>query len=1075
MSVFSLASFSGSDTKLTESCFIWGGLDWYGTKIIFVSSKDNDIFDIFEISSSGGAMNNLTVSSDAEIWAKYSSDSSEIYYALFDISTYSIYKMNSDGTNKTLIKQFSEEDDLNDFILNPSETKIAYVLDEGNYGSLWIMNIDGTNSIELTKCEEWDRLDFSPDGNYIVFVTTNSHIAKINVTTKELIQLTTVYSYSPDWSPVEDKIVYRVSDYPDYGICVMNSDGSNKIKIADNGYSPLWSPDGKKILYEIWNSDTETEELYVMDSDGTSKIKIGEDADSENSVWSPDSSKIAYTDYQNIFIVNSDGTNLQNITGNTLPIMNENPCWNEDFTKIAYIAGYPDVYKLTVMDSDGSNKIELDSVDAWERIFSFYPHTTKIVYSTGSWNGNIFTINSDGTGKTQLTFDGKSVFPSWSPDLSKIAYYSYDPVNYEWYLKVMDSDGSNQITLTQATGNYLPPEWSSDGSEIAYLYGTSWDNQSIWIVNVSSPSQKTEVVSGIYGSDCGMTFSPDAQKIAYVIWWDGNNPDNKGLWVVHRDGTGKQQIYQGDMAWEKVIWAENDRIYFAADGYIYSIKPDGTDLVQESLKIAWDFDIDRTDGSNLVYNAFDIFLTSEQGTNLYYIKGYIKDSSGSGISGVTVNLSGDSSGSYTTGSSGYYQFHLSSGSYVVTPSKSNWIFSPTSRSAELFADIVDWDFTGVFTSTVSVYGYVRSTAGVAIEGTIIKLTGDTTGYVITDSAGYYSFSLSTGNYTIFPSSTGWVFSPAQVSISIIGDADIQISDFIGAYSTFTYSISGYIKENDVGLKDVKVNLTGTVTKSTTTNSNGYYEFVDLDAGDYTITPEKENYSFTPPSRSTMSLSGDIVDWDFTGNYSTPTYYIKGYVQDADGNGIDGVTVSLTGKISSSTITNSVGYYEFTDLEAGDYIMKPSKSGWSFALWSGTVNENKTVNFTGTRTEVPEEIDVPVGEDRTEVTVSVPESGKIKIIAEEKAKKGRGAINPDKNEGVAIVINPEKELSEFVGEEYKIKIFNLAGELVDELSKTPQSAEDVWIKWVPENLSSGIYIVYVEGPGVKDWKKVAILR
>ncbi|RLD15836.1 MAG: hypothetical protein DRI36_06590, partial [Caldiserica bacterium] len=784
-----------ADTKLTESCFICGGLDWSpdGTKIIFASSKDNDLLDIFDISPSGGPINNLTLTSDdVEFSPKYSSDGSKIYCTILDFSTgvSGIYKMNSDGTNKTLIKQFSENEELEDFILSPFETKISYVLDEGNYGSLWIMNIDGTNSIELTKCKEWDRFDFSPDGNYIVFKDTNGYISKINITTKELTQLTTVHSYSPDWSPVEDKIVYTAYNASwQKDIYVMNSDGTGKTNLTNLSsgypYEPKYSPDGTKISYGYYDWNTDEEAFYVMNSDGINKIKIA-DVEVWDSVWSPDSSKIAYTDYQNIFIVNSDGTNLQNITGNTLPIMNENPCWNGNFTKIAYIAEYPDVNKLMVMDSDGSNKIELDSVDTRCRTFSFYPHPTKIVYSTDTYDANIFTVNYDGTGKTQLTFDGESVFPSWSPDLSKIAYYSYDESIGEC-LKIMNSDGSNQIILAEAECNELPPEWSSDGTEIVYLYGTSWDNQSIWIVNISSPFLKTEVVSGIYDY-CAMTFSPDEQKIAYAIWWDYDNPDNEGLWVVNRDGTGKQQIYQGEIEWEeRIIWAENNRIYFAGEGYIYSIKPDGTDLIQESSNLGWGFDIDRADGSKLVYNAFDIFLASEGGVTLYSISGYIKDSSG--------------------------------------------------------------------------------------------------------------------------------------------------------------------------------------------------------------------------------------------------------------NGIEGVTVSLTGEISSSTITNSAGYYEFIDLKAGDYTITPSKTDWVFSpfSYSVTLNKDVIVNFTGAPVGT---VSIPAGENENLVTVERPEAGKIKVIVEEKAKHGKGVINPDKNEGIFILNNPKEK---YTGKEYKIKVFNLIGEIVDEFLKIPQSIDDIWIK------------------------------
>ncbi|MFH1378733.1 MAG: hypothetical protein ABII23_00510, partial [bacterium] len=137
------------------------------------------------------------------------------------------------------------------------------------------------------------------------------------------------------------------------------------------------------------------------------------------------------------------------------------------------------------------------------------------------------------------------------------------------------------------------------------------------------------------------------------------------------------------------------------------------------------------------------------------------------------------------------------------------------------------------------------------------------------------------------------------------------------------------------------------------------------------------------------------------------------------------------------------------------------------------------NFVGTSTstvsEVPAQIDIPIGSGGASVTITVPSASKAKIIAEDKAKAGHGAINPDKGEGVAIVFAPNKAQSEYINSTYKIRVFNLMGELVDEFSKIPLQADDVWIKWIPDDLASGIYVVYIKGPGVEDSKKVAVLR
>jgi len=76
----------------------------------------------------------------------------------------------------------------------------------------------------------------------------------------------------------------------------------------------------------------------------------------------------------------------------------------------------------------------------------------------------------------------------------------------------------------------------------------------------------------------------------------------------------------------------------------------------------------------------------------YSISGTV---SGATQSGVTMTLTGASSASTTTASDGTYSFAgLSAGSYTITPSKTGYTFSPTTRTPTISsADITGQDFT----------------------------------------------------------------------------------------------------------------------------------------------------------------------------------------------------------------------------------------------------------------------------------------------------------------------------------------------------------------------------------------------
>jgi TolB protein len=74
----------------------------------------------------------------------------------------------------------------------------------------------------------------------------------------------------------------------------------------------------------------------------------------------------------------------------------------------------------------------------------------------------ICTINSDGSGLTQLTKDAMMKSrPSWSPDGKKIAYSAYTgDVAKDRDIFLINADGTNQVDITNFRGLDDYPSWS---------------------------------------------------------------------------------------------------------------------------------------------------------------------------------------------------------------------------------------------------------------------------------------------------------------------------------------------------------------------------------------------------------------------------------------------------------------------------------------------------------------------------------------------------------------------------------------------------------------------------------------
>ncbi|HZE69176.1 MAG TPA: FG-GAP-like repeat-containing protein, partial [Pyrinomonadaceae bacterium] len=154
--------------------------------------------------------------------------------------------------------------------------------------------------------------------------------------------------------------------------------------------------------------------------------------------------------------------------------------------------------------------------------------------------------------------------------------------------------------------------------------------------------------------------------------------------------------------------------------------------------------------------------------------------------------------------------------------------------------------------------------------------------------------------------------------------------------TGPFQISGRIAEaSDLSVSNVSVVLTGATPVSTLTAADGTYSFIDLPAGgNFVVTPSKANYIFIPASWSINGLSQN-ESANFLASLSL--YLVNGVVRDQFGAGIKDVLVTLSGTISSATLTADDGSYSFGPLPGGGhYSLTASRPGIGFSPPSSTI-------------------------------------------------------------------------------------------------------------------------------------------
>lgn len=249
---------------------------------------------------------------------------------------------------------------------------------------------------------------------------------------------------------------------------------------------------GEKILFVSGREgivyDSDYAQIYLMDSNGSNLTNLTNFRllfNDYQPCWSPDGNKIAFVSIHDgnreLYTMNLDGSRMTRLTNNS--VEDVEPDWSPNGQEIVFSAdnGPSTSRNLYLINADGGTptKINIPSFGGIERGSPRWsPNGNKIAFDateTGS-NYEIYTINKDGTGLQKLTsISGLDILPAWSPDGNKIAFSSTRDGNREIY--IMNSDGTNPIRLTNNLAVDSCPEWSRDGTKIFFISSRNQYNQ----------------------------------------------------------------------------------------------------------------------------------------------------------------------------------------------------------------------------------------------------------------------------------------------------------------------------------------------------------------------------------------------------------------------------------------------------------------------------------------------------------------------------------------------------------------------------------------------------------------------
>jgi len=387
--------------------------------------------------------------------------------------------------------------------LSPDGKSVVYAKTIGTDTALYLLRIGGRSPIRLSpNAPARDQQPaFSPDGERIAFRSDREGSGVFLMTaTGESVTRLIDFGYTPSWSPGGAEIVVSPGNFYSpinisaiaRGLSVVNlkSGAVRKLPIDERAFQPTWSPSGARIAFWGVHGNSGQRDIWTLAADGSDAaaggVRVTDDPALDWSpTWSPDGRHLYFSSTRggtmNLWRVPIDERSGQ-VRGQPEPVVTPST-WSGDmsFSRDGMRFAYSSLdFRSTIL------RVAFDAahgtlVGAPQPILKsnlairdheLSPDGGWIAFTTSGAQEDLFVSRIDGSDYRRLTDDTfRDRGPSWSPDGSRIAFYSDRSGMYDlWTIR---PDGSALSPLTRGTGNPGMPVWAPKGDRIAEGY-SSW-------------------------------------------------------------------------------------------------------------------------------------------------------------------------------------------------------------------------------------------------------------------------------------------------------------------------------------------------------------------------------------------------------------------------------------------------------------------------------------------------------------------------------------------------------------------------------------------------------------------------
>lgn len=201
-----------------------------------------------------------------------------------------------------------------------------------------------------------------------------------------------------------------------------------------------------------------------------------------------------------------------------------------------------------------------------------------------SGRSDIFRVGADGSGLTNLTnHPASDHYPEWSPDGTRIAFSSTRINNADLDIMVMNADGSEVEPVSVSPGSDSRPSWAPDGISLVFASDrVQPDNHEVYRGSIES-GDFTPITDHLE-DDYAAAWSPLGNQIAFLSPRDPPDgvPRPASIYLMSPDGADARAVVSDTINYTNAgprspAWSgDGQRLVYNCDSEICVVNADGT-------------------------------------------------------------------------------------------------------------------------------------------------------------------------------------------------------------------------------------------------------------------------------------------------------------------------------------------------------------------------------------------------------------------------------------------------------------------------------------------------------------------